>query len=111
MKDNKVYLKNILDVIDKIEVWVEGRTFEDFEDDRGLLQGSVIRQLEVIGEATGRIGKDFISKYPEIPWAKIIGMRNRLIHEYMSVDLDLTWGVVKEELPALKKSIEKILKS
>jgi len=111
MKNNNVYLQSILDAIEKIEIWVEGQEFEDFLDDKGLLQSSVIRQLEVIGEAAGRLTKDFTGKHPEIPWTKIIGMRNRLIHEYMSVDLDLTWGVARDELPALKKNIKGILKS
>ncbi len=109
MKDNKVYLKDILDAIYLIELWLLDADFENFSDDRGLLQSSIIRQLEVIGEVAARVRGDFATQYPEIPWTKIVDMRNRLIHEYNMVDLDLTWGVVTKELPILKKQLENIL--
>jgi len=110
MKDSKVYLGHILDAIYRIEVWVQDSTFEDFLDDSGLLQSSVIRQLEIIGEASSRVRKEFMKTHPEIPWSSIVDMRNRLIHEYMTVDLDLTWDVIKSELPVLKAQIEEILR-
>lgn len=109
MKDNRVYLQDMLDAIYKIEVWTQDSEFEDFEDDKGLLQSSVIRQLEVIGETANQLDDDFTISHPEIPWAKIVGMRNRLIHEYNTVDLDLTWQVVKHKAPLLGRQIEAIL--
>ncbi len=109
MKDNKVYLQDILDAVYRIEAWTQDSEFEDFEDDKGLLQSSVIRQLEIIGETANRLDADFTCRYPQIPWAKIVGMRNRLIHEYNTVDLDLTWQVVKHEIPLLGRQLEGIL--
>lgn len=109
MKNDAVYIQHILDAIEKIEIWTLDASFEDFEDDKGLLQSSVIRQLEVIGEAAGKFSNDFTNVHTNIPWRKIIGMRNRLIHEYMSVDLSLTWGVVKKEIPKLKKFFQALL--
>ena len=71
-------------------------------------QDSVIRRIEVIGEAAKRLRTNFKERFPNIPWQKMAGMRDVLIHEYDRVDLDLIWRVVMDELPVLKKSISKI---
>lgn len=110
-KEDSVYIKHILESIDNIEMWTKDASFEDFSEDSELLQSAVIRQLEIIGEAAGKVSEELKDKYNEIPWKKVIGMRNRLIHEYMSIDLPLTWGVVQEEVPKIKTQLEKILKT
>jgi uncharacterized protein with HEPN domain len=107
-KDDLVYIKHIIDAIDKVESWTDGASLDDFSDDSGLLQSSVVRQLEIIGEATNKVSEEFKESYPEIPWRNIIGMRNRLIHEYMSIDIELTWGVVQQELPKLRQLLIRI---
>lgn len=108
MKSDLVYLKQILNAINLIGTWSEDSTLEDFLDDRSLFQSAVIKQLEVIGEVSAKLGDGLKQKYNDIPWKKIIGMRNRLIHEYLTVDLDLAWGVVENELPVLRRRIEEI---
>lgn len=75
-------------------------------DERGFLasdlhQSAVIRKLEVIGEAAGKVSKGFCAAHPEIPWAQMTGMRHRLIHDYGDVRLDIVWRVTKETLPGL----------
>ncbi len=110
-KEDSVYIKHILESINNIEMWTKDASFEDFSEDSDLLQSAVIRQLEIIGEATGKVSEELKDKYNEIPWKKVMGMRNRLIHEYMSIDLSLTWGVVQTEIPELKIQLEKLLKA
>ena len=75
-----------------------------------MIQNAVIRSIEVIGEAVKNLPKDFKSKYAEIPWNKITGMRDKIIHHYFGVDLETVWKVVKENIPELKNNIKKILK-
>ncbi len=73
------------------------------------LQDAIVRRLEIIGEAVKNLPPSFCSKHPEIPWKQIAGMRDILIHKYFSVDLVLTWKVVKQEIPAIKKQLISIL--
>lgn len=75
------------------------------------LQDAIIRRLEIIGEAVKNLPTPFKTKYPDVPWKQIAGMRDILIHEYFDVDLLLTWKVVKQELPLIKKKLSAILSS
>jgi len=103
------YLEDILNTIDKAENFIEGMTYEEFiKDDKTVF--AVIRALEIIGEAVKNIPDDVRKSYPEIPWRDIAGMRDKVIHGYFGVRLDIVWNTVKEELPSLKPIFEKILK-
>jgi uncharacterized protein with HEPN domain len=75
-----------------------------------LIQNAVIRSIEVIGEAVKNLPSGFRNKHPKIPWNKIAGMRDKIIHYYFGVDLETIWKVVNGEIPLLKKQIFKILK-
>ena len=108
MKDDAVFLKHVLDSINQIEEYVDGMGFEDFIS-RKLVQDGVIRQLEIIGEATKHLSPELREKYPKIPWEDIAGMRDKLIHHYFGVDLEVVWDTVEKDLPALKKNVKKIL--
>lgn len=105
-KDPNIFLEHILQSIMLIEQYLENKTQKDFLNSTQL-QDSIIRRIEIIGEATKNIPKEFKKAHKEIPWSKISGMRDILIHQYFGIDLDLTWEVVKSDLPELKKNILK----
>jgi len=107
-KDVKIFLNHILESIDKIEKFVKGVSKNEFMESVKT-QDAVIRRLEIIGEAVKHIPKEFKVKYRKIPWRKIAGLRDVLIHEYFGVDLKLTLKIVKKDLPELKEKILKIL--
>lgn len=85
-----------------------GRTRAELDIDRQL-NLSLVRLLEVIGEAASRVERDQQKRYPEIPWPEVITLRNRLIHGYDRVDFDILWEIVTHDLPVLAASLEKIL--
>jgi len=107
VKDYKILISHILECIDKIEEYVKSITKEEFLRSTQI-QDAVMRRVEIIGEAVKHIPEDVKVKYADIPWKRIAGMRDILIHEYFGVDLELTWKVAKVEILDLKKKIAKI---
>ena len=107
-KDPEVFLTHILESIELIETYVGKLSEAGFYKDMPM-QDAIIRRLEIIGEAVKNLPSAFKSKHPDIPWKKIAGMRDILIHEYFDVDLTLTWRVVKQEIPHIKKKLSEIL--
>jgi len=107
IKNDQVYLEHILEAITKIENFVSGISKFDF-DGNALIQDAVIRNIEIIGEATKKISKQFTQSHPEIPWQDMSGMRDKLIHDYLDVDLDVVWKTVEVDLHLLKELITKI---
>jgi uncharacterized protein with HEPN domain len=104
MRDLTDYLDDIKTAIADIEDFTKGLTFKSFSKDKKTVN-AVIRSLEVLGEASKHIPKSFRQKYPDIPWSKMTGMRDVLIHDYMGVDLKTVWKVIKERLPEMKPFI------
>jgi len=88
--------------------YTEGVTLEEFDRNR-LLQHAVTRLIEIVGEAARNISTEFKAAHPEIPWSGIVGMRNRLVHEYFRVAPDKVWEVVKKDIPALIALIEPLV--
>ena len=109
MNDTRILIADVLERINTIEEYAHGMDSADFENDRKT-QDAVIRNLEVIGEIVKRIPDDFRSDYPQVPWKKIAGMRDKLIHDYLGIDIQAVWLVVEESLPELKEEISEILK-
>ncbi len=107
-KEPEIFLAHILDSIHLIEDYAEKLSEPEFYKNRSL-QDAIIRRLEIIGEAVKNLPATFKSKHPDIPWKNIAGMRDILIHEYFDVDLVLTWRVVKQEIPLIKKKLTLIM--
>jgi len=107
-RDNLVYVRHILDAIYRVEEYTKGVKYKDFMKNN-LVQAGVMREIEIVGEASKRLAREFKEKYSDIPWKKMAGMRDKLIHDYLGVDLDAVWDTVKKDIPELKKKIEKML--
>ena len=107
-RNDRVYLAHILDAITQIESYTAGLVYAEFVQKR-LVQDGVIRQLEIIGEASGNLSPDFREKYPDLPWSQIIGLRNRLIHAYFDINLGIVWDIVQTNIPPLKQNVEQWL--
>jgi uncharacterized protein with HEPN domain len=107
MKGDRVYLRHILDAVEKIEAYIMvGR---DAFMATSHWQDAVIRQLEIIGEATKRLSQDLRARHTMVPRRRIAGLRDVLIHDYMGVDLAAVWKITQRDLPALKKQVQLIL--
>jgi uncharacterized protein with HEPN domain len=108
MKFDDVYLKHILDAITWIEEYLKNESYESFEKNH-LLQDGLIREIEIIGEAARNLSEDIKIINPDIPWKDIIGMRNKLIHNYFGVDIKAVWITAKNDIPELKLSLSKLI--
>ena len=109
MQHDLIRLQHMLDAGKDALQFALGRERTHLESDR-MLALALIKALEIIGEAASKVSENFKSEHPEIPWPEITGMRNRMIHAYYDVNLDVVWQTIKSDLPDLLKSIEKILK-
>lgn len=107
MKDNRVYFLHIRDAVKKILQYTHSGK-EAFLADT-MMQDAVVRNLEIIGEALKNVSENFTAAHPDVPWKKMMGMRNKLIHEYFGVDLEIVWKVVERELPDFQARIDAIL--
>ncbi len=101
------YLNDILESIADIREFIEGMQFENFANDKKTVK-AVIRSLEVIGEAVNKLPEDMRNQHPNTPWQEMIGMRNRLIHEYFGIDLTIVWQTIADDLGPLEETVMKI---
>jgi uncharacterized protein with HEPN domain len=108
MLRDDAYLFDILESSRTALEYMRGKTWEEFSKDP-LLQDAVVRRLEIIGEASGRVSSATQKKYAHLPWQAMKGTRNRVIHEYDSIELDIIWDIVQKDLPHLVNELEKII--
>ena len=106
-KKDIVYIKHIRDAIDLILDYTKELNKTSFSS-KEVVQDAVIRRIQVIGEAVKNVSTIFREKYTEIPWKKISGMRDKIIHGYFNVDIDIVWKVIVKDIPILKKNIEEM---
>jgi len=102
------YIQDIIESVEEVEEFTAGMTFNDFAEDKKTIN-AVVRSLEVIGEAAKKIPDNLRENHPQIPWKRMTGMRDKLIHEYFGIDLEIVWKVVENELPPIKPQIHKIM--
>lgn len=102
------YLEDIERAIEAIGDFVDGISYEDFEKDLKT-QYAVLKAIEIIGEATRKIPDDFRKKHSEVPWKEVVGMRDKLVHDYMGVDLQTVWDTATKNIPPLKNKIQELI--
>ncbi|MBL7073757.1 DUF86 domain-containing protein [candidate division KSB1 bacterium] len=106
----KLFVEDIMEAMDKIERYIKGLAYETFVNNE-MVVDAVIRNMEIIGEASRNIPEDVRGKFPDIPWGRMIGLRNIAIHEYFGVDLSIIWEIVTKNIPETKPMVAAMLKS
>ena len=109
MRRDLLFLKDIINVMNKIFNYTENMTKEDFKKDERTVD-AVLRNIEIIGEAANKLSKEIYEENENVYWGRMIGLRNIVIHEYFGVDLNIIWQVITVNLPETKPKIEEILK-
>jgi len=102
------YLEDIQDAIEKIEGFTRGLDFEGLKQDERTIF-AVVRAFEIMGEAAKKVPRELRNRYPSVPWKRMAGMRDKIIHEYFAVDLDVVWKAVQEDVPALKPLLRQVV--
>lgn len=104
---DKAFIKHILEAIEDIGNSIQKLSFEEFKNSKDS-KDACIRRLEIIGEAVKNISAEIKRKYPKIEWKQIAGTRDRIIHVYFDVDLDIVWNILTRDIPILKNEMNKI---
>ncbi len=107
MRDWRVYVKHMLESIERIKRYVAGLSRQEFMED-DMVRDAVIRNIEIIGEAARNIPEEFASAHRDIPWRAMADMRNRVIHGYFSIDWDIVWEVIVSDIPDLEKRLRRL---
>ena len=107
---DKIRLQHILDAIDEIHKYIISADLSEFLEN-SMMRFACIKQMEIIGEASNHLSAELKSKFSDIEWGQIVGMRNVFTHEYFGIDSSLVWEIIKIDIPELKEKIQPILKS
>ncbi len=108
-RDYKLFITDIRDCANRILDYTGGKSFEEFTKDQMLID-AVVRNLEIIGEATKNLPDEIRQKYPKIEWRKIVGLRDIVIHGYFGVDNEILWDIIQNKIPDLVVKIQEVLK-
>lgn len=106
-RDPDLLIEDMLSAIRKIERYTSGMDRKVFYDDEKTID-AVVRNLEILGEATRQLPEDFTVRYPNVPWRRIAGLRNRIVHDYFGLDLEIIWQVIQQDLPELRGWLESL---
>jgi len=104
-RDPDLLVEDMLGAIRKIGRFTVGMDEETFRQDERTVD-AVVRNLEILGEATKQLPEDFVARYPDVPWQQIAGLRNRIVHDYFGLDLEIIWQVIRHDLPPLQAHLE-----
>ena len=107
-KNDRVYIQHMIDNSNKAINFIKDINRKDFDNDEKL-RLALTHLLQIIGEAARRISPEFRSNHPQIPWKEIVGMRSKVVHDYLNVDEDIVWQTIKNDLPPLVLELEKML--
>lgn len=106
---DKIRIEHIIRAIERINRYTEGKSIEDLEQD-DMMYYAVVKNMEIIGEASNLLTDDFKNVHSETPWKQISGMRNYIVHEYFQVDNTVIWDVIQNDLPQLEQQVKEYLK-
>ena len=106
-RDPDLLVQDMLDCLRKIEFYTAGMDHAAFLDDVKTID-AVVRNLEVLGEAARQVPDDFASRHSDLPWRKIAGLRNRIVHDYFGLDIEIIWQIIQHDLPPLKARLENL---
>lgn len=106
---DKIRVEHIISAIERINRYTEGKSIEDLEQD-DMMYYAVVKNMEIIGEASNLLTDDFKNVHSETPWKQITGMRNYIVHEYFQVDNTVIWDVIQNDLPQLEQQVKEYLK-
>lgn len=106
--DEWIYVSHMLDMSLQAQEILSGKSREDY-DKEIVLRLALTHLIQIIGEAAQRVSKEFQSQYPQVPWREIIGMRHRIVHDYLNIDEDVVWQVAQNDLPQLVTVLQKII--
>ncbi|MFH1144250.1 MAG: DUF86 domain-containing protein [Candidatus Eisenbacteria bacterium] len=104
-RDDRVYLRHMLDMSRKARALASGKTIDEFAQDE-VLRLALRHLIQIVGEAANQVSQDFRATNPEIPWDEIVGMRHRVVHDYMGIDEEIVWRTVVDDLPNLIRILE-----
>lgn len=107
-RDFILFIEDIIDSVEKIERYVKGLSYEEFKNNDMVID-AVIRNFEIIGEATANIPEDVQEKYSEVEWREAKGFRNVLIHAYFGIDVEAVWDTIEKDIPGFKKHVVEVL--
>lgn len=107
MRRDELYLRDIIKAMDKIFSYTDEMTKEEFKNN-SLTIDAVLRNIEIIGEAANQLSENIYKEYDDLPWSRMIGLRNIVIHDYFGIDLNIIWQIITVNLPETKPKIEKI---
>ena len=110
LRHYNLYIEDILECIGKIKKYTKGVTFKQFSKDQKTID-AVIRNFEIIGEATKQLSSEMKNKYPDIEWKSMIDFRNVIVHEYFGIDLEIIWNIIETKLTPLEKKVKEIIKN